>query len=362
MKSKKIILIAALSVGALLFLLAAFLLVRGVLKLREANDLLGREKQKLSAYYLRDPFPSKANIDLEKQNRDMLDNWFDSLFEQLSGMNVSSEENSPSKFVRNFEDVRKRLHKRAVERNATIDGGLEFGFGFERYFDSGELPKPDVVPQLSEQLMIVERVCEMLFDSGIKVLEQIDREVLEDGSSGKKSTATVSTAAPAAEANTRSARRPTPKSRKSTSKKTKAAEEEPLPEVGRLYTKMHFGLHFKAKEDAFLTLMNALAADPNMFVVVTAVQIQKLLPELVPVYVAEDEGAKLPQPSSALPLLPMMPGFPGAPAVPKPDVKEAPKQVPPWERTKDERIVTGPSVELPTDVTLEFDVYKFVEE
>ncbi len=359
MKSKQIILISASSVGAIVFAAAGFLLLRGLATFRDALDTFTAEKQALGAYYEKDPFPSQTNIAREQDNGRIVNGWYEKILARLVAQNVVSSEYSPSKFRTNYDEAKKRLLDTARDSNVQVAGDADFAFGFDRYSNTGNLPDEANVPALTEQLIIVERLCDVLFAKGIKVLAAVRRDDIEaargvpaGGGPGHGTAAGAGVTAPPGRRQRPSGSSPRPPSRPPKSARAGAGPSLARP-VGKLYNKLHFGLDFKAKQGALLGVLNALSSN-DMFVVVASVSMEKAVPEMMPVGLEAPPGTG---PDDLIPTLP--PAF-GGPDV-KPDVS-AVAVIQPWEKGKVDRIVSGPEHELPMDITVELDVYKFQPE
>jgi hypothetical protein len=110
---------------------------------------------------------------------------------------------------------------------------------------------------------------------------------------------------------------------------------------------MHFTFDFRAKEKTLFDILNAFSAN-KMFIVVTSVTISKKTPELVPpkVVVENKDGAKAAVGDSLL-------DFGDTPS------KEEKTQVQP--RLGPNYPVCGIKQEIPMEIHLELDVYKFKE-
>jgi hypothetical protein len=354
MKTKQIVAVSACSVAALVFLAVGALLLRGFTTFSGALDTFRREKNALGQYYARDPFPSEANIQRELNNAALVGVWYEKLLERLMSRNIVSTEESPSLFRFHYENARKRLKDRARVNNVQVSGGPEFAYGFERYANTGELPKPEPVPRLMEQLTIIENICGVLFDNGIKHLAAVRRDDVES-SAGAPAAAHGGLTVPAVVPGRPVARPPRPaRPGTRTGKVGGAAASSAVAarSVGKLYTKLHFGFDFKAKQGALLGVLNALSSN-DMFVVVTSVSMAKTVPEMVPAGLPPT-GVPVDDTTRTLP-----PAFEGPVTPPAAPLVQAPQ---PWERKKAERIVSGPEHEIPVDATVELDVYKFQRE
>jgi hypothetical protein len=342
MKTLKIIILSASAVGLTLFIAVGFILFRGITRFNTARADLDRAKTNLERYYEAPIFPSRENVDKELANAEQIDAWFDELMGALGKGNVTSKQRSPSKFKNVFEVARKRLVNEGQKAGTELPAsGQPFAFGFDRYSGTGTLPKPQDVPRLTEELVIINRLTHVLFKHRVKAISKIERVEFE----GKPGTAAnVNAPAAAGGANSGNSRR-RPSSRRGRSGRSGAAQVQPNAAgpknagvIGNddLFAKLHFVFEFRAKESALLEIINALSAQP-MFVVVTSLSLSKETPELVP-KPAEVEGDS---------------NFGG--------VSSTPADAVVTHRLGPNYPVCGIKMEIPLDIRLELDVYKFRE-
>jgi len=317
-----------------LFIGAAFMLYKGITQFNESQNNLESLKVNLEGHYNAKVFPSQENVKIEIENAKQADEWFGKLESILAEGNVSSTERSPSHFITAGNKVRRSLEKKARKSGTSLpDSDTRFAFGFERYTGSdGALPKSADVPRLIEQLVIINRISNILFNNGIKELSAVKRDVFE--STGDASVDIVK----------KPTRSHTRNTRGRTARVAPTANAD-LSQVGiigdeDLFAKMHFVFEFRAKEKALLDILNAFSTS-KMFIVVTSVTISKGTPELVPAVVDPDaaEADDL--------------GFSRSKAK-KEEPVAAPKLGPNYP-------VCGIKMEIPMDIHLELDVYKFKE-
>jgi len=328
MKKAQIITISVCAVGAIALLLSTVVLYRGVSGFKTASGSLKTARSKLERFYREPVFPSAANVQLEKANAGQVDRWYDELAAQLRKGNVVSKERSPSAFKTVYlARTLERLFREAQAAGTELPDG--FGFGFERYAGTPTLPRPDDVPRLMEQLVLINRFSRILFANRIKAVSAVERAVFED----------LVQAAPAPEPvqTRRNVRRNTRQTAAPAPAAVKSAEPGVVPEGG-LFGSYRFAIEFTAKETALLGVLNALSASPS-FTVIKIVRLNKNVPELMPV-VQQAAEARV-----ALPV----PGFgAAAPATPQPVVRLGPNYP-----------VSGLELEIPMQVRMELDVYKF---
>ncbi len=328
MKKGKIILMAGCGLGGVLFLSAAFLLYQSVARFNVSQAELKSKSSELSAFYQEDPFPSRDNVKVEGTNAVMLTQWFDALMVRLSSSNISSQDRSPSLFKSVFGSTRSALKRRAVESGSVLPEDFAFGFSAYAGVDS---PNPDNVPRLMEQLKIMSTLCEILYKNGVKSLTSIQRDEFESSRADSSSSA-----ARAASGRRSSSRRRSrsPAAPAPASGKGHAVSKAGLIGEGALYGKYHFVVEFTCLSESLFGILNDLASC-KMFSVVTSLKVTKAIPDLVPPAIevpAENE--------SSTPL----------PAAGRPEKKAR------------QRRVCGPEMELPANVRIEIDVYKFKEE
>ncbi len=329
MKTSKIIILVGCAVGGVLFLIAGFMLYRGIDRFYTSKAELEKVKGDLSRYYKAPIFPSIENVKQELENARQVDAWFDGLMATLCEGNVNSDERSPSKFIGISEVVRKRLVSEGQKAGTELPTPAQsFAFGFDRYSGTGALPKPQDVPRLMEQLVIINRLSLVMFKNRVKSISSITRDTFEDAPSKDN------TAAEESHSRRRGGRRgdDTPSTVNSQKKAGIIGENA-------LFAKLHFVFEFRAKESALVSILNALSAHP-MFIVVTSLSVSKPSPELVPTLVIPDadrtalsEFGETHAAEATAPPSNLGPNFP----------------------------ICGIKMEIPMDVRLELDVYKFRE-
>jgi hypothetical protein len=300
MKKKKLLLVVAGVVVAALILLAGFLLFRGIAKLKATQDRLERAELDLRGDYAKEPFPSTQNVERVRANVGTLDAWQKKLSEKLSvGQVMPDTTRSPSAFISLLEQTRRELLGIGGE---AVDES--FAFGFDRYFAEGSVrPVPAHVPRLTQQLLIISDVCKVLFDADVITLTGIQREQFEGGT------------------------------------RVVADPEAGLLQEGTLFTPLRFQFVFVTKEAALLNLLNRLARH-TMFISVSEMNIDRTDPDVVIPAEEEEDGNEFIEEE------------------PVEDTGEAEKPV---VLSLEERTVSGPRKQQPVTVTLELDVYRFLQ-
>ena len=320
-----------------MFLGASFMLYRGVADFNASKTERSKIKRGLERYYKANIFPSSENVKQELENSNQADQWFGTLMSELNKGNVISRETSPTKFKTAVYNVRNNLEKKARKAGTEMpEISASFAFGFERYAGTeGTLPKSEDVARLIEQLVIVNRISTVLFDNNIKSLSSVKRDVFEVSVGSNEHS----------EKRARGGRDRGARARQnpSESQSTSSLKRVGVIGDGDLFAKMHFVFDFRAKEKALLDILNAFSTH-RMFIVVTSVLISKSTPVLVPDLVvstaSKDSGAldvlahnRSKKDDEVVEPLKLGPNYP----------------------------VCGIKMEVPMDVRIELDVYKFKE-
>jgi hypothetical protein len=332
--------IVAIVIGSLLlvmFLVMGFFLYRKVIEYRQSSIALGRGLALQKQLYGRQPFPSPENIEREHANLDRIREEFRNLLELLSDSQVEPVDQKPAAFSTQFWKVREELLAQARDRRIGVPS--EFAFGFQRHMAGDLTPYPDV-PRLTQQLIIVQELCKVLYEAKIDELKAVIREEFEgDTVAGTETGVAPVTPVPSGRRGARSA------------PPTAVVAENPvvketgvIPE-GELFGKMHFVFRFSARESVVFDILNKLARHP-LLIVVSRVDL-----------VSEE------------PAVSHLAGPPAAPEAATPSPAEGgegslmppPARMPAPDPTdRDQRIRYGRESKMA--VTLEVDVYRFRKE
>jgi hypothetical protein len=255
-------------------------------------------------------------VEIENENAAALQGAFANVLAQLKKGQIKPPRMTPSTFIRLLGRKRQALRIAAAGTNATKTAETalpdKFAFGFDPYF-AGQRPKPEHVEDLTRQLLVLERLFDVLFDANVRSILSVQRDAVET-------------------------RMPPPKG------------EAAAP----LYSRLHFAFRFTAGESDLLHVLDRLAAE-KMFVVVTSLSVQKDGPDVA--VVAEQEPARASAPADAATSISALFGGP-APA-PKGDGETVKPRPRPEDLPRSERMVCGPRVAKPVTVGLEVDVYRF---
>ena len=292
-------------VAAAVLVVVGFLLFRAIARLRTSEKRLEKHTRELVAFYNKEPFPSAENEARERENAGAINERFDELMGLAREGQIRLEKRpSPSTFM-GLLGNRKSQFLAYAERHG-VGLPTDFNFGFDSYFDEGgSLPSPDHVPRLMQQLIIIQNLCQVMCQAGISDVGRLQRDEFEGSvsSHGRQGAAT-------------------------------AARAQNAGIIGEddLFAKFHFILEFRAREQALINVLNRLAAH-KLFIVVTNVNIQKAGPDVKePAVAVKDDDEE---------------GSADA------DAEEIPPVL--------QRTVSGLPLETPMRVTLELDVYRFLE-
>lgn len=252
---RKLLIIVVASILVLLLAGAATLLVRGFLQLQEVDVNLQSASETLTSLYAQNPFPSGGNLRLEREN-------IKSIGEELLGLRlamaagqVEPVAQSPAKCITQFWETRNSLLARAGSATK-VDRAFDFGFG--RHM-KGDLPSIQDVPRLTQQLKLVETLCNILYASRVSTLNGLCRQEFESDAG-----AIVATGRPLAA--------PSPvRAGDIVIKNTVDATAGVIP-AGQLYGRWRFGLHFTARESALMKVLNGFSSSP-VFIVVTRLEV-----------------------------------------------------------------------------------------
>ncbi len=258
---RKMLIVGAVILFAVVFIAAGVMLVRGFMAFYRAESALRDSKARLEYLYARNPFPSDKNLAVERANLETLRQQLGGLLDAMAKGEVATVEQSPAKFVTQFWEIQKAMLDAANEAGVTVGGKKDFGF--ERHM-GGQLPAPKDVARLTQQLCIVQLLCSELYAARITELRGIGREEFEEealatgaGRSGDEPT-------------TRRSRSARPDASASALNSVNAGAGI-VPE-GQMFGKWHFVLSFTAREGALLQVMDRLAKSP-LFTVIDKVEL-----------------------------------------------------------------------------------------
>lgn len=297
MKRKRhIIFLIVISICGLFTVITGIMLIRRFSELRGMKANLERAEKRLQQLFAEKPFPSTQNVERVKANIKELSNQYAELIVRMreGQINEEPERKSPTAFMQLLGKKRQELQEKADSADNVVP--QNFQFGFERYFATGAAsPAPDDVPKLSQQLGIIEKLCDKVFiKRGVK-LEKLEREEIEQTVHSRYRRAVVQESA--------------------------------------LYRKLQFVFVIRVKEALLKQILQELA-QLDMFVVVHSLSIEKQSPDVREVEILKSTTE------------------PGASPLPS---DGSPKTYP----RRDQRVVSGPELEVPMRVELGLTVYIF---
>lgn len=241
MKIKKIATVVS-GVGGIVALTVAFMLWREIQSFRKAEQDLRAAERNLATYYRMDPFPSHENVTRERENLAQLEAWHKTLVAELRKGRIQTPETTAARFSQMLFEKNAALIKLAQSSGTSLVGGDKFAFGFEEYA-TGHVPSTELVPQLTEQLLVTEILSRMLFEESVRSVAQIRREK-SDG-----------------EVRDRERQRPQAAT-------ASAPVQAPRSALDELREKSRYILEFTAREQAVMSFLNRVAAQGAFMAVV----------------------------------------------------------------------------------------------
>lgn len=345
MNRMKIVLIAVSAVFVILVAAAGVMAYNqhaASVKARKGRD---REFRDLEAVFQDDIFPSETNVTVLRDNVQRLVETRESFEKSLAAMNVPAPTNvTASVFMQTLQDLVIRKVKAAPVVEGKRSVSPDFAFGFERYVGpASRMPRDSEVPRLVQQLRVIALLADEMYAANVLHIRLIGREIFEEGGSEE-----------ASEEEETGGRRSRGRGRRG----ARGGDEGESGGGGKallapistdLYEGQHYVLRFTARQDAVIDLLNRIARF-RYFAVVTDVRMKKLGPDVrQPVAAGEkaDEGrssrrsakAEGPDVVQDAEAMPVLSGLPPA-----------------------QRLMSGPDIDPPLDVTVELDVLNFSRE
>lgn len=286
------------------------------------DEEAGRKFSELQRIYKADVFPSEDNVKKLKAVIEELEGDRAAITDALAKMNVKTRELSPSQ----FKGVMSKLFTALVDKAPIVEGKKcvkpEFAFGFERYMgDNAVMPEKNDVERLLEQLCVVDEVVGALYAAQVISIDGITREAFET----------------AAAANAEQARRP------------QGQGGQPL------YTSQKFAVKFTARQQSIVDFLNSMAT-LKYFAVVTDVSVVKTASDIhMPALRGAAEEAESSSPRRSRRRRAAQVDEEAAEPSATMGTVQQNSTLPP-----SQRLMTGPGLDSPMSVTVEFNVYRFV--
>jgi hypothetical protein len=327
MKRQQIIWIIVGALMAIVCAGAAWLLFSAMGVKSEAEEARSQKYAELQKIYGAKVFPNDENIARVKEDEKALLSWLGSVSNLVHKGDLSIEKETPPGFKQLLQNTVRAL---SATPGTAANGKIVasgFSFGFDKYLgESDSLPAKENVDRLTYQLKVIELICNELYAAKILSLDSVVRETFEEAQSAEQK--------PKDEPRRPTNRRNNRRDREATAS---AHVEKPaaLPTASGLFEKQRFTFVFKARPDAFVGVLNRLAA-MDQFVVIAEAEFHKTEDPLMKREADNAKKKSNPAESNAL-------GGTVDPAT----VPHA------------ERIVTDPELDPPVSVKLDIDVYSF---
>jgi hypothetical protein len=257
---KYMLLVVGGGITLVLLVAATMLLMRYREKYVDVNQRMDTSLRALDRLRKRDPFPSHENVEQARQNKKELEKFRATLMADLQKGQTPIQDMEAAEF-RQLLEVTLSGPKglRLAGRGANVVLPDLFAFGFDRYV-RGALPETEHIPRLVDQLNMVKRLCEILYDAQIAELQSITRDQFElEAEAGPEGDIP--------EIVTRSRRRRGP----APAPEPKVKKPEKASKARELFTRERISLTFLAREKALWTVLNELARNER-FMAVTNVE------------------------------------------------------------------------------------------
>ncbi len=251
------IVIGTVTVGVLVG--SAIILMSALSRTEEVSQRRDGKRADLERIYAERIFPTPDNVAVIKQESLELTTWKTNFVEKQRAVIAVETRLTPSQFMQVLQPtIRELAGGQAASGTRIVADG--FAFGFDTYISGGAMPEGDDIPKLAIQLELTKRLCRELFAANIISLQAVQRYIFE----------TAATQAEPSPAEAGAGRRGRTRAAATTAKGS-AGEPDP-----RALSGLHpFTLQFTARKDAFLTVLNRLAAS-DLFIVVKEVEVKKV--------------------------------------------------------------------------------------
>ncbi|TAN37544.1 MAG: hypothetical protein EPN23_05135 [Verrucomicrobia bacterium] len=208
----------------------------------------------------RKPGPTEENVRLVSSNSVVFESYLKKIAEVLQRGQVEPRKMQPVDFNSFLKSTIDYMNDAAKKQGLVLPA--KFDFGFKTYYSEGHLPAVGDVPRLTVQVQLVRALMDVLRKSRVAEVSSVERQVFEKGA-----------VAVAEEAESESRGR----SRGVAPGVTTLYPLEPSESQG-LYTREHFVLTLRVRDEFIAGLLNALAGSSEagpvrLFTVVTHVDI-----------------------------------------------------------------------------------------
>ena len=337
MSRKNMPLIVGGAVFGVLAVALGFFTYRAIGQFSDSQEALSSQTSKLRRLRNRDPFPSVENAEVLAKQRDHFADYLAALRDDMGKAQPEVGDVSRDRWNREFGQTLRSIITAAHDRGVNLPPASSgFLFGFERYREV--IPLDSELGRLFPQLQGIARLCGILFDSGITELVGIEREQFE----------LIPVAAAVDEDD--SPRRGRNRRRQQEEEEVQGPSRDPFKDKDGLFTREHYSLTFRARDEALWNVLAAFAKASEPFIVVTKVDVVNAVrPAVLPPRAPEAVPAA---PSPVPGRLPTATdGFRAAGAPAPAPAKDAEAPLP-----RELRVVAGNDLSL---VRIELDIYRF---
>lgn len=214
-------------------------------KYQKESSELASARARLEELHRRPVFPSHENIAAENARLADLIDEHNEILTWMAADQVMPAEMEAAAFMPLLENTLRRI--RSGLQKGKVNFPDKYTFAFEKYA-GGQLPASQNIPRLVQQLIMTEKICQILPAAAVSELVEFKRDEFESADDKQAAAGR---------------RQPAPPPQSSAAK----------PADGRaLYSSQHFKMTFRASEAAAIDFLNRLARLP-MFTVVTWVEI-----------------------------------------------------------------------------------------
>jgi hypothetical protein len=176
-----------IAVGVFVLLLAGAIWLQLQTSARgtELEAELAGQRARLQGLLSAKPFPARENIDVIRRDYDRLSQQYQALTQAVSRSSIQVPDLRPVTFSQQLTKTLDRLAKDAGNARVTVPS--PFAYGFSRYvttLPASNLPEAEqkrMLGLLYKQLLVVEKLSELLFNSHVQEIKAIRRVEVEPG-------------------------------------------------------------------------------------------------------------------------------------------------------------------------------------
>ncbi len=185
MNKPQMIFASAGAVVGVLLLAVGYFTFNSTIEASESTEQLEALRQEYSRIFkTANPFPNQENKEVLEQNLENAQNWEESLLAIFREGEYTPENQNESLTPGYFKNKREAMISHLTEtapkgldgKSVAVEG---LTFGFDKYKDGAPASKQHV-SRLLQQLVFIENLVQVLYDSGIDKLKAVRREEFED--------------------------------------------------------------------------------------------------------------------------------------------------------------------------------------